>query len=537
VDFRVIYIDDASPARLSDRVEEYAAEYGVREKIALVRNEENQGALANIFRAVWMCDPEEIVVNLDGDDWFAHRDVLAQLNQVYSDPSVWLTYGQFVYYPTYQPGIGQEIPNEVIQNNAFRAYAKGTTALRTFYAGLFHQIDREDLLYNGDFFQAAYDMAIMLPMLEMAGRHIRFVPEVSYVYFFDSPINDHRLFFEEQAEADRFLRSKPKYRPIPHYNPEGPRKKIYVTPGLWGQLFAVDNPIFNRDGCLDVMVRLREAAAANGYELLQADALDRLDDFETLVVYDVFPEQLPILSQYPKEKLVLFLWEPPSVLPENFHREHHRYFSKIFTWRDDWVDGQIYFKFHYPVYRPSIEESVPFHLKRLCTLIACNKSSNFPGELYTERLKTIDFFERLREAEFDFFGKGWPHFYENYQGSVDRKSDVLKFYKFAIAYENVKGIPGYVTEKIFDCFQAGTVPVYWGAPNVSEYIPKTCFIAREDFPDEASLYRFLRGIDESSYEKYMAEIRKYLSSDAARAYSVEHFIELFIKHIAPPRKS
>ena len=56
----------------------------------------------------------------------------------------------------------------------------------------------------------------------------------------------------------------------------------------------------------------------------------------------------------------------------------------------------------------------------------------------------------------------------------------MKFTKnisFAICYENARDIPGYITEKIFDCFFAGCVPIYWGgAPNVTDHIPANTFI-------------------------------------------------------------
>ena len=112
----------------------------------------------------------------------------------------------------------------------------------------------------------------------------------------------------------------------------------------------------------------------------QADDLSTLGDFDYLLVFDIFPEQLPLLERYPKEKKILFLWEPPSVLPENYNPDNHRSFSKVFTWHDGLVDNQKYFKFHYPVMNPMIDEAIDFHTKKLCTLIACNKSSWTPKE-------------------------------------------------------------------------------------------------------------------------------------------------------------
>jgi hypothetical protein len=59
----------------------------------------------------------------------------------------------------------------------------------------------------------------------------------------------------------------------------------------------------------------------------------------------------------------------------------------------------------------------------------------------------------------------------------------LEKYKFSICYENARDTPGYITEKIFDCFFAGCVPIYWGANNITDHIPKECFIDKRDFED------------------------------------------------------
>ena len=53
---------------------------------------------------------------------------------------------------------------------------------------------------------------------------------------------------------------------------------------------------------------------------------------------------------------------------------------------------------------------------------------------------------------------------------ADTKIDTLRRYKFCVAVENSE-MPHYVSEKVFDSFVAGCVPVYFGAPNVLDYIP------------------------------------------------------------------
>jgi len=48
-------------------------------------------------------------------------------------------------------------------------------------------------------------------------------------------------------------------------------------------------------------------------------------------------------------------------------------------------------------------------------------------------------------------------------------------YKFVICFENSK-TDGYVTEKIFNVFLSGAIPIYDGAPNINDYIVSGSFI-------------------------------------------------------------
>jgi len=230
----------------------------------------------------------------------------------------------------------------------------------------------------------------------------------------------------------------------------------------------------------------------------------------------------------PKEKLVLFIWEPPSVQPEAHDPKVHAQFGKIFTWDDDLVDQRRFFKFYYPVLRPRIEEIPSFESKKFCTLIARRLCSKHPKQLYSEREKTIRFFED-KPGEFDLYGFYWEkRGYKNYRGHVPDKIDTLKNYKFCICYENTRDVKGYVTEKIFDCFSAGSVPVYWGASNITDYIPEGCFIDRRKFADELSLYNFLKQITKEEYERYLECAAEFLKSPAAKPFSQEFFVETFL---------
>jgi alpha(1,3/1,4) fucosyltransferase len=236
----------------------------------------------------------------------------------------------------------------------------------------------------------------------------------------------------------------------------------------------------------------------------------------------------PHLRYLPKEKLILFLWEPPLILSEMYRSRSKETFSRIYTWDDDLVDGKQFFKFYYPELKPMIAQLPAFEEKKLCTFVgSCQKSAQ-EGCLYAERNNAIAFFESVGEEGFEFYGRKWdPSLYKSYRGPIDDKIETMKHYRFAIAYENSCKYNGYITEKIFDCFAAGVIPIYWGAPNVETYIPKECFIDRRDFENMEELYHFLKAMDKREYEGYLQRIRTFLASEQAQLFSKKHFEEIF----------
>ena len=215
--YRIIYIDDKSPDDTGKLVQEYAKSLGKEDLIEVIINDRNVGALENIYNAIHSCKKDEIAILVDGDDKLAHQDVLKYLNVIYQDPNVWLTYGQFQWFPANIPGFAREIPAGVIENNTIREHRWLTTHLRTFYAGLFQLIKKEDLLWEDKFFPMAWDLGIMYPMIEMAAFHTRFIPDVLYIYNTANQINDSKVNLDLQGKIDTYIRHKERYQPISNF--------------------------------------------------------------------------------------------------------------------------------------------------------------------------------------------------------------------------------------------------------------------------------------------------------------------------------
>lgn len=245
------------------------------------------------------------------------------------------------------------------------------------------------------------------------------------------------------------------------------------------------------------------------------------------------------LTKYRKDQLILASYEPPCINPALHDPNYFSFFGKILTWRDDLVDNKTRFKLWMPRGNRTMIDNIPaFEKKKLCALIATFRpSGRTDAELMSERVKITDFFESTAPGLFDLYGKGWDQKkYKNYKGSIgswnnrSSKIECIKNYKFYICYENCY-VPGYVSEKIFDCFQAACVPIYLGATNIEEHIPNKCYIDRRDFKNDHELFDYINQMTEKEYNTYLLNIKKYLESEAAKLYSAENFVDSVIRCI------
>ncbi len=201
--------------------------------------------------------------------------------------------------------------------------------------------------------------------------------------------------------------------------------------------------------------------------------------------------------------------------------------------------------------------------RRFLVIINGNKLPRLRvNELYTERLRAVEYF--ARRDEIDLYGVGWdgPPFRigttrvpgsvrrlayaaerrwrrvfpdrdplrvaarKTWRGAVDSKAETLSRYTFAICFENMV-LEGWITEKIFDCFFAGTVPIYLGAPDVEDWIPAECFIDMRSFSGYDELRSYLLQLSPTETEQYRLAAVEYLSSAAYRPFTKHAFAERF----------
>lgn len=243
-------------------------------------------------------------------------------------------------------------------------------------------------------------------------------------------------------------------------------------------------------------------------------------------------------------------------------------FRRIFSWTDSEAllpftrSPVVTRRFWWPQSFDAVDEALWSRDKRgFLVMINANKLPRlFDRELYTERLRAVEYFHRYHEIT--LYGKNWdrmpnrvgwtpvpatvrrlqgwawgqwqrvrPHpLYAAARGAshgaVDSKLGALANYKFALCFENMR-LRGWMTEKIFDCLCAGVVPVYWGAPDVQDWIDPSCFIDMRRFAGYGELREYLHSLSPDNVQAFRSAGRAFISSSAFDRFRIRAWVDLF----------
>lgn len=234
-------------------------------------------------------------------------------------------------------------------------------------------------------------------------------------------------------------------------------------------------------------------------------------------------------------------------------------YSEVMSGVKDWVSPKSRF---FPWYTPHPywsrvrEVRADFRKKKFLTLMQSNIRVHWLRRLYVDvmnfikpmpnfenregyrsRLEAIKYFSKY--PGFDLYGYGWDkpvrytHKYDeairkSYRGAPGDKFATMKQYKFSLCMEN-SYLGGYV-QYLTDSLYAGAVPIYWGAPDITDIFPANCFIDFRKFGcNFARLDEHLRNMDESEYNEYIKNINAFIASPRAYELSQENYANQMTK--------
>jgi len=148
------------------------------------------------------------------------------------------------------------------------------------------------------------------------------------------------------------------------------------------------------------------------------------------------------------------------------------------------------------------EPNYGIHKKnRKVSMIYSNKKDVFPG--YCLRHEAAEKFSDV----VDLYGNGSPN-------PIDFKEEGIRDYEFTIVIENLKR-KNYFTEKLIDSMIMGSVPIYWGCPNISDYFNLDSIIT---FDSIFELEEILKNLDLLASEKNFEYIKD--NFEIAKRYAI-----------------
>jgi len=217
--YDVCIVDDFSTENKGrETIQSYCEKYNSSfNKWEYIFNNQRKNSLFNIVNGIknMKCNDEDVIVNIDGDDWLLDEKVLSKVNNVYKAQKVYMTYGQYTFHPTGKRGHCKQIPQRIKANNSYRSYEWNMSHLRTYKYLLFKNIKEEDFLdENKKYYIMAGDLALMFPMAELSGGKIAFIDDILYVYNRATNLNDDKVNVQKQLSSASSIRKKQKYKPI-----------------------------------------------------------------------------------------------------------------------------------------------------------------------------------------------------------------------------------------------------------------------------------------------------------------------------------
>jgi len=214
----------------------------------------------------------------------------------------------------------------------------------------------------------------------------------------------------------------------------------------------------------------------------------------TTIFTDHFLKDRTFLNSIQSIKKVAWICEPRAIHPWSYKyiEDTHDLFDLILTY--DIVLANKYTNcklMNIPgtLLKP---ENCKIHKKtKLVSLIAANKKIS-SGHRYR-----FEIAEKLSSKyNIDLWGSAFKRF--------DDKEEAIRDYCFSITVHNCK-VKDFYTEAIVDCFLAGTVPIFWGCPNIHEYFDPKGIISFETIQD---LEQIMKNLSFKTYQNMLPHIKR-----------------------------
>lgn len=339
------------------------------------------------------------------------------------------------------------------------------------------------------------------------------------------------------------------------------KHEIFIDPSYKvfnsNRLFDLDNSLLNRDGQLLPFHRMREHMRNNGIDVNTADRpfknSDRISRSRDYYSFGLLKNFERIHRDGSARLAAFIIMEPPVVAPALYSALPRltEVFDRVYVHNTigdgyslDNVNISKLHKLYWPIPYCDVIESSWINSPRMKRIVVINGSHNprrRKREQYSLRIKAMAELSKINMI--DLYGLGWEKWWSPkamwlpywlnrkaimsiYKGSCESKFDTLKNYEFCLCFENM-AMNGYITEKLFDCLYAGTIPLYIGAPDILDYIPANVFIDCRNYSSWTEMWRDVSARTPAQLTDMRNAGRNFLKSEIVKNFyfSIEHICE------------
>lgn len=192
--FRVFWLDDHSDDGTGELAVKLLKQYNL--KYEYIGASERVGKTDLYMRALPACADDEIIFELDGDDWLVNPDAFRIVADEYQK-GAWAVWGrdQTHWINKEKWALGRcnpvegPVPGEPDVPSIFRSSPYFPEHPRTAYAGLLRLVNQDDLMFEGKYSDACTDRYMFCPIFEMSKGHVACTNQRIYWYNFPIPTN------------------------------------------------------------------------------------------------------------------------------------------------------------------------------------------------------------------------------------------------------------------------------------------------------------------------------------------------------------
>jgi hypothetical protein len=194
--YQVVYIDERSEDQTRSHLSELIKKHEAHGKIRRLEVQSESEAFQAYFQEVHRLDDAEVVIHLSGNDVLAHEEVLNLIDQAYTNPDVWMTYGQYFDYYNYQKGVFKPKPQKVLCKKRVQRAPWLLASVKTFYAEHFKKIKKAEA---ADVYSVDNESSFFLPLAELGKAHVQFIPDVLYLHHPDMKMKKRKMKLSSKA--------------------------------------------------------------------------------------------------------------------------------------------------------------------------------------------------------------------------------------------------------------------------------------------------------------------------------------------------